>query len=146
MSKKEFVAVALDPEYETYIVYIELDSSVALPSFSLLNMHLLCRLYIAYLIAEKASTKVFTKYSDFADVLSPGLASNLSEHTKIYDHAIKMIDSQQALYRPIYSLELVKLESLKAYIATNLANKFIKPSKSPAGTLILFDQKLNISF
>ena len=35
----------------------------------------------------------------------------------------------------------MELEILKAYIETNLANKFIGPSKSPAGAPILFDQK-----
>ena len=35
----------------------------------------------------------------------------------------------------------MELETLKAYIETNLANEFIRPSKSPAGAPILFDQK-----
>ena len=33
------------------------------------------------------------------------------------------------------------METLKAYIETNLANGFIRPSKSPAGAPILFDRK-----
>ena len=37
----------------------------------------------------------------------------------------------------------MKLEILKAYIETNLVNRFIKPSKLPANALILFDQKSN---
>ena len=40
-----------------------------------------------------------------------------------------------------YSLGLVELETLKTYIETNLANGFIRLSKSPAGALILFDRK-----
>ncbi len=35
----------------------------------------------------------------------------------------------------------MELETLKAYIKNNLASDFIKPSKSPAGALILFDKK-----
>ena len=35
----------------------------------------------------------------------------------------------------------MELETLKAYIETNLANGFIRPSKSPTGAPILFDQK-----
>ncbi len=35
----------------------------------------------------------------------------------------------------------MKLEILKAYIENNLANGFIRPSKSPAGALILFNKK-----
>ena len=35
----------------------------------------------------------------------------------------------------------MELETLKAYIVTNLANGFIRSSKSSAGTPILFDRK-----
>ena len=38
-----------------------------------------------------------------------------------------------------------ELETFKAYIETNLANEFIRPSKSPAGTPILFDRKSDSS-
>ena len=40
----------------------------------------------------------------------------------------------------------MELETLKAYMETNLANEFIRPSKSPAGAPILFDWKLDGSF
>ena len=93
------------------------------------------------MIVKKAFTKVFAKYSDFADVFSSDLVSKLPKHTRINDHAIELIDAQQPPYEPIYSLGPVELEILKAYIETNLANGFIKPSKSPAGTFILFDRK-----
>ena len=57
------------------------------------------------------------------------------------EHAIKLEEGKQPLFGPIYSLGPVKLETLKTYIETNLANGFIQPSKFPAGALILFDQK-----
>ena len=37
----------------------------------------------------------------------------------------------------------MKLETLKTYIENNLANGFIRPSKSSVGALILFDKKLD---
>ncbi len=55
------------------------------------------------------------------------------------------MDNQQPPYGPIYSLSLVELEILKTYIKNNLANGFIKPSKSPVGAPILFDKKLDRS-
>ena len=61
------------------------------------------------LIAEEAPTKVPAKYSNFVNVFSPDLASELSEHTKINDHAIELTDGQQPSYGPIYCLELVEL-------------------------------------
>ena len=143
VGKKEFVAATLDPEHETYVVHVGSVSSVVLPSSSPLNVHPFRRPQIAGLIDEEAPTKVPAKYSDFADIFSLDLAFVLPEHTGINDHAIKLVNGQQPPYGPIYSLGPVELETLKAYIETNLANGFIRSSKSPAGASILFDQKLN---
>ena len=77
------------------------------------------------------------------NVFFPDLASELRKHTGINDHAIKLVNGQQLPYEPIYSLELVELEILKAYIKTNLVNGFIKPSKFPASAFIPFDRKSN---
>ena len=98
------------------------------------------------MIIEEAPTKVSAKYSDFADVFSADLASELPKHTGINDHAIELVKGcQQPPYGPIYSLGPVELEVLKAYIETNLANEFIRPSKSPAKAPILFDWKSDSS-
>ena len=139
VGKKEFAAAALDPEHETYVVHVASLSST--PLVASLDVHPSRRPQISGLIAEEAPTKVPAEYSDFADVFSPDLASKLSEHTGINDHAIELVDGQQPPYGPIYSLGPVELETLKAYIETNLANGFIRPSKSPAGAPILFDRK-----
>ena len=93
------------------------------------------------MLVEEAFTKVPAEYLDFADVFSPDLAFELPEYTGINDHVIKLVDGQQPPYGPIYGLEPVELEILKAYIETNLANGFIRLSKSPTSTPILFDQK-----
>ena len=39
---------------------------------------------------------------------------------------MKLVDSQQLLYRPIYRLKVVELEILKVYIETNPTNKLFK--------------------
>ena len=57
------------------------------------------------------------------------------------EHAIELEEGKQPPFGPIYSLGPVELETLKTYIETNLANGFIRPSKSPAGALIFFDRK-----
>ena len=129
--------MTLDENSKTFVVYITSFSStpfVVYPSR---------RLQIFRLIAEKSLTKVPAEYSDFVDVFSPDLAFELLKHTEINDHAIKLVDGQQPPYGPIYSLGLVELETLKAYIETNLANRFIRSSKSLAVAPILFDQKSN---
>ena len=97
-------------------------------------------------MANKAPILISTEYSDFADIFFPELASELLEHTKINDYAIKLVDDRQPLYEPIYSLGLIELETLKTYIKTNLKNDFIRPSKFSAEALILFDKKPDGSF
>ena len=139
VGKEEFAAAILDPGYETFIVHV-----ASLESFSSTqedDVHLSRRAQIAPLVANEAPTSIPTKYSDFADVFSPELASELPKYTGINDHAIKLVDNQLPPYGPIYSLGPVELETLKIYIETNLKNSFIRPSKSPAEALILFDKK-----
>ena len=94
-------------------------------------------------MVNEAPTLISIEYSDFADIFSPELASELLKYTEINNHAIKLVDDWQLPYGPIYSLEPVKLETLKTYIETNLKNGFIKPSKSPAKAPIFFDKKPN---
>ena len=62
--------------------------------------------------------KVSAEYGDFANVFSLDLASKLPKHTGINDYSIAPVD----------------------------ASGFIRPSKSPADTPILFNRKSNRSF
>ena len=144
MGKKEFAATALDPEHETYVVHVASFSSA--PLVASLDVHPSRRPQISGLIVKEAPTKVPAEYLDFANIFSPDLASELSKHTGINNHVIELVKGQQPPYGPIYNLEPVKLETLKAYIETNLANGFIRPSKSPAGASIFFDRRSNSSF
>ncbi len=65
----------------------------------------------------------------------------LPENTSMNEHTIKLVKDKQPPYGPIYSLGLVELETLKTYIKTHLKTGFIRPSKSPTGVSIFFDQK-----
>ena len=142
VDKKEFAVAAFNPEHKTYVVHFGLFSFNVLSSSSLLDFHPFQRPQISGLITQEAFTKVSAKYLDFADVFSSDLVSELPKHTGMNDHGIELVDScQQSPYEPIYSLGLVELKTLKAYIETNLANEYIRPSKSPIGASILFNQK-----
>ena len=83
---------------------------------------------------------------DFAEIFFLDLASEFPKHTGINDHAIKLVNGQQAPYGLIYSLRPIELKTPKAYIETNQANGFIKPSKSLAGTPIQFERKSDSFF
>ena len=72
-------------------------------------------------------------------------AAELPKYTGMNNYAIKLEEDKQPLFGPIYSLEPVKLKTLKTYIKTNLVIGFIRPSKSLAEAPILFNQKPNRS-
>ena len=95
MGKREFAAVSLNPEHKTDVVHITYHSSIPLVSLesSLLDVYPSRRPQISGLIAEEAYTKVFAKYSNFADVFSPDLAFKLPKHTVINDYTIELVDS-----------------------------------------------------
>lgn len=59
-------------------------------------------------------------------------------YIRINDDVIDLIEGHQPSYGFIYSLGPVKLETLKFYIETNLANNFIKLSKFLPGALIIY--------
>ena len=95
--------VALDSVYVTALS-IDLDDEI----------HPSRKALISYFKVNETSTKVFSKYADFANIFSLKSVSELPKHTKINDHAIKLVDDWQLLYSLIYSLEPVKLKTLKA--------------------------------
>ena len=80
------------------------------------------------------------EYNEYSDVFSNSDAAELPKHRPA-DHAIDHIDGSQPPYDPIYNLNEVKLETLRGYIESNLANGFIRPSTSPARSPILFVQE-----
>lgn len=116
VGKKEFVAVAINLEYETFVFYVLFFNFTPLDT----GVHLSCKSLIANLIAKNALTKVLVKYADFANVFFLDWASKLLKHTKINNYYIKLFDGHKLYYGPIYCLKLVKIEILKAYIERNL--------------------------
>ena len=118
----------LDEHVEAFVVHVT--------SLSTMPIYPAREAQIASLVAEEV--KIPTEYSDFSNVFSEEKASILPEVTELNQHAIELQEGQQPPYGPIYSLGPVELETLKTYIETNLANGFIRPSKSPTGAPILF--------
>ena len=98
---------------------------------------------VGALLFDEAPNEVPVEYSDYSYVFSVENIAELLEKTGMNEHAIKLEKGKQPLFGPIYSLGQIELETLKTYIETNLANGFIRPSKSPAGAPILFNQKLD---
>ena len=96
---------------------------------------------VGALLFNEAPTEVPAEYSDYSDIFLAENVAELPENTGINEYAIELEEGKQPPFGPIYSLGPVELETLKTYIETNLANGFIRPSKSLAGAPILFDRK-----
>ena len=79
------------------------------------------------LLAKKVI--ILAKYLDFADVFLKELANIFPKQIGVNEYIIKLIKSKQPPYRSIYSLRLVKFETFKIYIKTNLASSFIRALK-----------------
>ena len=144
VGKKEFATAALDLGHKIFIVCI---ASLESPSNNQDgDVYFFHKTQIVALIVNEASILIPTEYSDFTDVFSLELASELFKHTRINNRAIKLVDNWQPPYGPIYSLGSVELKTLKTYIETNLASNFIILSKSLARAPIFFDKKSDGSF
>ena len=107
-------------------------------------IHLVWKDKIALFIAKKIIIPV--EDSNYANLFLKKSAEVLPEEIDINKYIIKLEKSKQPLYKPIYSLELVELKTLKIYIKTNLTNDFIFLSKSLVGAAILLVCKSNDSF
>ncbi len=79
-------------------------------------------------------------YRDLTDVFSPSNANSLPPH-RDEDHAIELEPGKTPLFGRLYNLSEYQLKRLREYIDKNLANEFIRPSKSSAGALVLFTPK-----
>ena len=139
IDKKDFVIAALDADSKTFVVHVAIQERERMPVYSERQAQIEAQ--VGVLLFNKASIEVPAEYSDYSVVFSTEHAAELPENTGMNEHAIKLEEGKEPPFGPIYSLGPVELETLKTYIKTNLANGFIRPSKSPAGAPILFDRK-----
>ena len=137
IDQNEFTKAALDENVKAFVVHVSFLGSK-------MTIQPAREAQWALLLAEEVT--MATKYLDFADVFSEKSANILPERTGANKNPIELEKGKQLPYGPIYSLGPVEFETLKTYIKTNLANGFIRASKSLASTLILFVRKPNGTF
>ena len=148
---KEFVIATLDANSKTFVVLVtirEREEMAIDPGRKAkieAQIETQNKAQIGALLFDKAPTEILAEYSNYNNVFLAENAAEIPENTGINKHAIKLEEGKQPPFGPIYSLGAIELEILKNYIETNLANGFIRPSKSPAEAPILFDRKLDRS-
>ena len=83
---------------------------------------------------------ILEEYWDFEDVFSGEKANMLAPHP--YHLQIELETGAKPTHRPIYSLSPPELSALQDFIEEkNTQNGFIRPSKSPWGSPVLFVKK-----
>ena len=83
------------------------------------------KVQVKALLFNKASIEVVAKYSNYSNVFLAKYKVELPENIIINKHAIELKKGKQPLFRPIYRLRSIELETLKTYIEINLAYGFI---------------------
>src|SRR5258708_1105825 len=89
---------------------------------------------------EDTLSRVPQEYHKFRDVLSGEKANMLAPH-RPYDLKINLEEGMKPFHRPIYSLLPLELTALREFLEENIWNGFIRPSKSPWGSPVLFVNK-----
>jgi hypothetical protein len=80
------------------------------------------------------------QYKKFENVFNGTYADSLPPH-RSFDHAIDLKPGKEPPFGPLYSLSQKELEILREYLKKMLASGKISPSKSPAGSPVLFVPK-----
>src|SRR5258705_5664346 len=89
---------------------------------------------------EDSLSGVSQEYHEFRDVFSGEKANMLAPH-QLYDLKINLEEGAKPFHRPIYSLSPSELTALREFLEENVWNGFIRPSKSPWGSPVLFVKK-----
>src|SRR5258705_6822684 len=95
-------------------------------------------------LSQAAATEILdsipAKYHEFRDVFSGEKAGTLTPH-RPYDLQINVEEGAKPIHGPIYSLSPLELAALREFLEEHTRNGFIRPSKSPWGSPILFIKK-----
>ena len=91
------------------------------------------------LLFDEAFIEALAEYFNYSNVFLAENVTKLLKNSKINEHAIELKKDKQLFFGLIYSLGPVELKMLKTYIKTNLANRFIRSSKSPVGVPIFLN-------
>lgn len=109
--------MVLDEHFKTFVVYlVALKAPLTEMTIHFLQKALITCDDLVQVIAlwqNEVPIKILPKYANYADIFFYDLAVELPENTGINKYAIKLEKSKQPLYRSIYSLKPVKLETLK---------------------------------
>jgi transposase InsO family protein len=81
------------------------------------------------------------EYHDLIDVFEKKEADKLAPHREGYDIGIDLEPGKMPKFGPLYSMSRGELQVLREYLDEQLAKGFIRPSRSPFASPVLFAKK-----
>jgi hypothetical protein len=84
--------------------------------------------------------KLPKEYHEFLDVFSKKEADKLPPH-RPYDHKIQLKEGAEPPFGPMYDMSRGELLVLREYLEENLGKGFIRASRSPAASPVIFVRK-----
>ncbi|TQV90502.1 retrovirus polyprotein [Cordyceps javanica] len=84
--------------------------------------------------------KLPIEYHEFLDVFSRKEADKLPPH-RLYDHSVQLKEGAEPPFGPLYDMSRDELLVLREYLEENLGKGFIRASRSPAASPVLFVRK-----
>lgn len=84
--------------------------------------------------------KLPVEYHEFLDVFSKKEADKLPPH-RSYDHTIQLKEGSEPPFGPLYDMSRDELLVLREYLEEHLGKGFIRSSRSPAASPVLFVRK-----
>lgn len=110
--KHNFTKIALNKNFENFVIYIADLNALDLA----IVIHFSQIAQIVALQLDKLSIKNFFNYVNFANLFLLDLVIKLLENITFNKNAIELVNNKYPTYRLIYTLSLIKLETLKTYI------------------------------
>ena len=93
-------------------------------------------------LAQASSLKVIpVEYKEYEELFQERSDNEALPKHQPWDHVIPLEEGKSPPFGPIYQMSADELELLKEYIDENLRKRFIRPSKSPAGSPLLWVPK-----
>jgi hypothetical protein len=123
----------INPKRDQVVLYCVMDTSQFKPS-------------VDSIPPATTVTSIPVEYAEFADVFEPKNAQKLPPHRPGIDHEIPLVPDAKPVFGSIYNMSESELKFLKDYIDNMVAKGFIRPSKSPFGSPVLFVKKPDGSF
>jgi hypothetical protein len=93
-------------------------------------------------LAQASSpTSIPVEYKEYEQLFREGPKDEALPKHQPWDHVIPLVEGKSPPFGPIYQMSADELKLLKEYIDDNLKKGFIRPSKSPAGSPMLWVPK-----